>query len=200
MPNFSGILLLITIFPAAIIGIAMYLLQAISIYTLSTRCGLNKPYLAFVPVANYYQMGLLADQYERPVKIGKLRYALTPLAVLQCIAAILLMVYSFQFLSEVFAIIPSMETMAQGDMQVFWQAYIKYFMFFSVYFLLAIPSMILTYVALYKIYKMVNPANAALLLILSIFVGGSSVVILFISRNKPLIFPNEQQIWQQNNL
>lgn len=194
--SFSGLFLLIVMVPSIALSLAIYIFQAVGIYTISKRCGLNKSYLAFIPIANYYQIGLLADQYERPAKIGKLRYSLTPLAALQMIGALFALIFLYRFLGDIFAIIPSSGIINEGDMQDIMMEYMPYILLMSLYSFISIPTMVLYCIALYKIYKITNPANAVLFLLLSIFVTGSQAVILFISRNKPLVFPNEQQRWQ----
>ena len=49
-------------------AVAVYVLQSLSIYTIAKRRGIQKPALAWVPVANVWLLGSISDQYRYVVK------------------------------------------------------------------------------------------------------------------------------------
>ena len=65
-----GALLLILAFYGILIlgGIALYVLQALGLYTLAQRRGIRKSWMAWVPVLNLWTLGSLSDQYRYVVR------------------------------------------------------------------------------------------------------------------------------------
>lgn len=49
------------------LGIVAYVLQALALYTIAKRRGLNKPWLAWVPVVNVWTLGAVSDHYQSVV-------------------------------------------------------------------------------------------------------------------------------------
>jgi hypothetical protein len=54
--------------PSGLFSIAAYILTALAIYRISVRRGLNNPWLAWIPVINWWLLGSLSDQYQYIVK------------------------------------------------------------------------------------------------------------------------------------
>lgn len=54
--------------PSTIFSIAVYVLTALALYTIAKRRGLNKPWLAWIPVVSCWILGSLSDQYRYVVK------------------------------------------------------------------------------------------------------------------------------------
>jgi len=160
---------------------------------MSKTCGLAKPHRAFIPFANIYQLGLLADQYERPTKIGKSRVWLLVLSIIGFIITVVYEVGAFGFMIDMFENIQTMFN-SMDTMDTIPQDVLENNLIFSavsmLYSFIVLPYAILKYIALYKIYKMTDSKNAVLFIILSIFVGASSVL-LFILRKKPIVFKNQ---------
>ena len=50
---------------SAVIGIAIYLLESISVYKMAKSAEIKNPWLAFVPVANDWVFGTLAEKYKK---------------------------------------------------------------------------------------------------------------------------------------
>ena len=59
---------LLTGIPSLLLGIASYVLTALALYVIARRRGLNKPWLAWIPVVNCWILGSLSDQYHYVVK------------------------------------------------------------------------------------------------------------------------------------
>ena len=65
-----GALLLILAFYGIVIlgGIALYVLQALGLYTLAQRRGIRKSWFAWIPVLSLWTLGSLSDQYRYVVR------------------------------------------------------------------------------------------------------------------------------------
>jgi hypothetical protein len=63
-----GILSAAILIPIILIGIGLYVLQAYGLYTMAKRRGVENAWLAFIPVANLYIIGLLVGE----VQVGSL--------------------------------------------------------------------------------------------------------------------------------
>ena len=59
---------LISGIPTGLFGIAAYVLTALAVSAISRRRGLEKAWLAWVPVVNCWLLGSLSDQYRYVVK------------------------------------------------------------------------------------------------------------------------------------
>lgn len=61
-----GMFLLLMLFYLSIFGlsIASYVMQALSLYTLADRRQIKNPWMAWIPYANYWLLGCLADDYD----------------------------------------------------------------------------------------------------------------------------------------
>ncbi len=173
----------ILLFFVLVVGLVFYVFESIGLYTLAKRRGLQYPGLAWVPVANMWILGSLADNYMNVTELRetKSRYILLSLEIIRMVIAIPMVV---------FAVISSLETIvailderyyAAGDyvFNIFWILGLSFL--FSV---LSITLMVFLYISLYRIFKSCQPSNAVLYLILSILVGSSLPFILFAIRNK----------------
>ena len=54
--------------PTGLFSIAAYVLTSLAIYTVARRRGLNNPWLAWIPIINWWLLGSLSDQYQYVVK------------------------------------------------------------------------------------------------------------------------------------
>lgn len=70
-----GIIFAVVLYTAvmAAVCLALYILRAIGIYKMSKTAGVEYPWLSFIPVANSFTLGRLAERYhknpiEKPAK------------------------------------------------------------------------------------------------------------------------------------
>ena len=63
-----GIILL----TALLFGLLTYILSSVGLYTIAKRRGIENPWMAWIPMANYWTMGCISDQYQYVVN-GKVR-------------------------------------------------------------------------------------------------------------------------------
>ena len=53
------------------LSIASYVLQAIALQSIAKRRGFSKPWLSWIPVANIWLLGAIADEYDSRAGISK---------------------------------------------------------------------------------------------------------------------------------
>ena len=167
--------------PTGLFGIAAYILTALAIYTISRRRGLNKPWLAWIPVINCWLLGSLSDQYQYVVKgeNKNKRKWLIGLSILQwvlgLISVILILVtVGFLIADNVFDVAGHIVGMLGLVMPLI---------------AIAITLCVIRYMALYDVYRSLDPSNAVLYLVLSILFSPTEPFFLFFNREKDLGMP-----------
>lgn len=157
-------LILFTSLVALAVGGAIYLLQAFGLYRMAQNLGLPSPWMAFVPIASSYLLGLVAERDSEGRRT--LKYSLILL-----ITQIATAVFSGGYFLALLAFRLS------GNWGIF-------VMFYLIYGSLSIASSVFYYIALYRVYKLYDPDNAPIFIILSIFFSISVPILLFILRNR----------------
>lgn len=185
---------LLTGIPSVLFWIADYVLTALALYSIACRRGLSKPWLAWIPVVNCWILGSLSDQYRYVVKGENkskrkvmliLRLICLVIGVMVMILAVGLLVQMFSGLSGSFHM-DRMMRMIMGP---------------AVGILglclplcgLGIAYSIVRYMALYDLYKSMDPNNCVVFLVLSILLGVTEPFFLFFSRDKDDGMPPRRQ-------
>ena len=175
---FSGV-------PTTLIGIATYVLSALGLYTIAKRRGLNHPWLAWIPVASAWIVGSLSDQYRYVVN-GENKSKRKVLLTLNIITAVLSAVII------VCAIVAVAQAIVGVAGNVSEDAMLSMILgpVLSVAGLalplagVAIAYAVIYYMALYDIFKSLDPNNCVLFLVLSIVFSVTEPFFLFFNRNK----------------
>lgn len=184
--RFTTLLALISCIPSGLFSIAMYVLTALSLYTIATRRGIRKAWLAWVPVLNCWILGSLSDQYRYVVR-GQIKNKRKILLILNLLKAVL----TTTLVSMAAVVIWTMFTEATG------------FFMGSVLSLLGLllplgavylAYCIFYYMALYDLYASVDPENHVLFLVLSIFFSVTKSFFLFFSREKDNGMPPRREM------
>ena len=183
----SGLLALI---PSTLFSVAVYVLTALSLYTIARRRGLNKPWLAWVPVVTCWLLGSLSVQYRYVVK-GENRSKRKSLLVLSILSTVLSVTIG------ILAVALAVQTVSGTIHNVHEEYLLQMIMGPLVSILgLCLPLLgvviayaIIRYMALYDVYKSVDPANCVLYLVLSILVSPTEPFFLFFNRNKDTGMP-----------
>ena len=143
------------VFLIAIIGIVLYVFASFSLYTAAKNRGVQNPWLAWIPVGNFWIAGKLLDYYfareGKTVFGGKVGFAL--IAVCAAGGGVVLSSFPNSFLSGL------------GT-------------------LCYIAAAVIFYIMLYKFYNSVAPDKAVLFLVLSIIFSVAMPFIFFSQRNK----------------
>ena len=176
--------------PSVLFGVAVYVLTALSLYTIAQRRGLSRPWLAWIPVVSSWILGSLSDQYRYVVK-GENRSKRKFLLVMSILSAVLSTVVC------VMCVVVAVQAVF-GVMQGFQEDYLVRMVMEYVVSLLGlllvqlgvmIAYAVIRYMALYDVYKSLDPANSVLYLVLSILVSTTEPFFLFFNRNKDTGMP-----------
>ena len=184
--HFTTLLTLISCIPSGLFSIAMYVLTALSLYTIATRRGIRKAWLAWVPVLNCWILGSLSDQYRYVVR-GQIKNKRKILLILNLLKAVL----TTTLVSMAAFLIWTMFTEATGFFMgpvlsllglllPLGAVYLAYCIFY--------------YMALYDLYASVDPENHVLFLVLSIFFSVTKPFFLFFSREKDNGMPPRREM------
>ncbi len=183
---------LLTSVPSSLLGIVSYVLTSWAVYTIACRRGLRKPWLAWVPVANVWLLGSLSDQYQYVVRgrnTAKRKWLLS-LSILKCALTTAIVVLGIGVIFTAFTgYYHHNSSMAAGLMgQAIALAGVCLPLTGT-----AIAYAVIYYMALYDVYKSLDPANCALFLVLSIPFGFLKPFFLFFNRDKEAGMPPRRQ-------
>lgn len=181
-----GVFYFIMMMIALATSIGVYIMSAIGQYKMSQKCGVDKPWLAFIPVVNVYNLGKIAERYDdgKPT-VKKYSKILLGLNIATACSGIVMGV------GEIFLIIFT-ERLSSADDMYFGGAAIGGLLLFMLAALLccalAIVAAVFNYIALYRVYRIFAPDNAVLFLVLSIFVSISyPILMLVLSAKDPVL-------------
>ena len=169
-----------------LLAVASYVLTALALYTVARRRGLKYPWLAWIPVASCWLLGSLSDQYRYVVKGEH-----THRRVFLLCFRILTMLLTASLLGLVGTLcFQVFDSMMRQDvipdllwMQIFRQA--TSLLVVGLPLLgISIAYWVFRFMALYDVYKSMEPENAVLFLVLSILFRVTEPFFLFFSRNK----------------
>lgn len=174
--------------PGMLMSIASYVLSAVAIYTIARRRGLRKPWLAWVPVVNCWLLGSLSDQYHYVVKRENKskRKVLLVLNILSAVFSAVIAVLAVQALTTVFG--GSYRYEAELLRRV-WHPLMGILGLCLPLVGVGIAEAVIRYMALYDVYKSLDPANSVMYLVLSIVFRIPEPFFLFFNRNKDLGMP-----------
>ena len=166
------------------ISVAVYVLQALSLYTIAKRRGIQKPWLAWIPVGDMWIKGCISDQYQYVVK-GKVknkRKWLLGLNLAMWGTYVLFFVAFGSMMVDVISDTYGAEYFGVGGLLGMIVAFVAMMGF-------CIAIVVLQYMALYDLYRSCDPGNAVLFLVLSIFVSICHVIFPLVCRKKDLGMP-----------
>lgn len=181
---------LLTGIPSLLLGIASYVLTALALYVIARRRGLNKPWLAWIPVVNCWILGSLSDQYHYVVK-GENKCKRKVLLILNLINAVIgLMITILGTVLLVQIISGAAHGAGSAAMMEMVMGPLVGMMGLCLPLVgVAIAILIIRYMALYDLYKSMDPSNCVLFLVLSILVSVTEPFFLFFNRDKDLGMP-----------
>lgn len=184
---------LISGIPSGLFGIAAYILTALAIYRISCRRGLNNPWLAWIPVVNCWLLGSLSDQYQYVVK-GENKSKRKWLIVLNILKSVLMT------LVVILAVVTAGSLFADHPSEVIGLVVALLGLVVPLA-AVTIALCVIRYMALYDVYRSLDPANAVLYLVLSILFSPTEPFFLFFNREKDLGMPprKRQPVYEQEN-
>lgn len=171
---------------SAVIGIAIYLLESISVYKMAKSAEIKNPWLAFIPVANDWVFGTLAEKYKKKngtksARFGIILPVLEGIVLIETIALTIFTVISIKEITgyALDAVNTSSEMAPEQFMSLI-PVIILYFALMAV----AIAYAVVFFIALWRVYSSFDKPNATLYIVLSVIFTISVPIILFIIRNR----------------
>lgn len=177
---------LTTAIPSGLLNLAAYILSAYAISAIAGRRGIQKPWLAWVPVVNSWVIGSLSDQYQYLVK-GQNKSKRKVLLILNVLSLVLGLTIGVLAMVMVAGAV-----LAENDAQMMSGIMGPAMALLGLCVPLAgiaIAAAVIRYMAMYDIYRSSDPDNSVLYLVLSILVGITEPFFLFFNRNKDTGMP-----------
>ena len=185
---FAGIMLVYFAF-FSIIAVAMYLLQAFGLYGLAKGSGIEKPWRGFIPFANTFLFGKIAERYVKKdgKKSAKFGGLLLAFEILTAVFAVVCLLFAINVFSVLFAYL----AYDNGDTAIS-RAMVS--MIFSSLVLMgvSIAYVVIYYVALWRIFTAFDYNNATVYFVLSIFFSFLGPIFIFVLRNKQHVFDTRE--------
>ncbi len=185
---------LVTGIPSGLLGLASYILTALALYTLADRRGLNKPWLAWIPVVNCWILGSLSDQYQYVVR-GENKSKRKWLLGLNIVMSLITLLLTVMGIVLVFSAINT-GFYAGFEEALFGQIMGPLVAIVGLCLPLAgvgIAYAVLYFMALYDVYKSMDPSNCVLFLVLSVLFNVTEPFFLFFNRQKDKGMPPRRQ-------
>lgn len=171
---------------SAVIGIAIYLLESISVYKMAKSAEIKNPWLAFIPVANDWVFGTLAEKYKKKngTKSARFGIILPVLEGIVLIEAIALTIFTVISIKEITGYaLDAVNTSAEMAPEQFMSLIPVIILYFAL-MAVAIAYAVVFFIALWRVYSSFDKSNATLYIVLSVIFTISVPIILFIIRNR----------------
>lgn len=187
--------------PSGLFGLATYILTSLALYTAAQRRGLNRPWLAWIPVVNCWIIGSLSDQYRYVVK-GEIKSKRKVLLTLNILMSVLTIAVVGVSVAMVVSIAGGAMSGGISERQMMETVLGPALGIVGLSLPLAgisIAFAVIRYMALYDIYRSMDPVNCVLFTVLSILFGVTEPFFLFFNRNKDLGMPprREETVYQE---
>lgn len=180
----------ITIIFSLIAAVAFHVLQGFALKRMAKGLGISRDWLAFVPIANMYFLGLVAEKYMvGGKKIPKYSKILYLLLIVEVFLTLLFLILTLSFL---ILMLKNIETAINNNQQLTPDMFSNFVPVIVVYFILLAISIVYNVyknIALWRIYGMYihNKKYEVAFLILSIICTFASSLILFsFSKRQPV--------------
>lgn len=171
---------------SAVIGIAIYLLESISVYKMAKSAEIKNPWLAFIPVANDWVFGTLAEKYKKKngTKSARFSIILPVLEGIVLIETIALTIFTVISVKEITGYaLDAVNTSAEMAPEQFMSLIPVIILYFAL-MAVAIAYAVVFFIALWRVYYSFDKSNATLYIVLSVIFTISVPIILFIIRNR----------------
>lgn len=169
------------------VAVALYIFQALGLYTIAVRRGIRNPWLAWLPVTDMWLLGSISDQYRYVFhgQIRNRRKVLLGLCIAVGVMTLVLYISYIAVVTKLILQIPVMITMApQKVMGSLAASALGAVGVGVVMWVLAVVAAVFQYVCIFDLYASCTPNNKVLFLVLSILFPVVMPILLFVCRNK----------------
>lgn len=164
------------------VAVALYVFHGLGLMGMAKTCNLRHPWMGFVPYANVYLMGELAECAAQP---GKKRIPWRHLALGgQLLYTALMIVWEVMYGFKVFSLAARAGEVSDYDML---KLLGRSFAFLAVVMLVGMAFSVLLYIIYWKIFNLFDAKHALLYLLLSIFVSAAPVIFFLLRKRQPAV-------------
>ncbi len=181
---------LIQLIVSPLFSIALYVLSSLGLYTIAQRRGLNSPWLAWIPVARVWLLGSLSDQYRYVTRrqTSSRRKILLVLDLISLVLKVIIVVCLISLVGQAIAAVVAFYSEEQLLSTLF-STLIGLLGLLVPLAAVSIAYTIIRFMALYDVYKSLDPSNCTLFLVLSILFPVTEPFFLLCNRKKDLGMP-----------
>ncbi len=180
---------------ALLISLGIHFIQAYGLFRMAKSCGLERPWLAWIPVANNYTIGAVAKcnavkQRKKPMAYDKILLGLSLASVVTMILMILILISMMTsmiaglpegYYSEEFIMNPSVGDATEEILMV---SILGFVLVYLACLAVSITYTVFWYIALWQVFKLFDEKNAVVYLVLSLLVNIAVPIIFIILGNK----------------
>lgn len=176
------------------LSIAVYVFRSLGVYTIAKRRALKNPWMAWVPVVDYWLLGSISDQYQYVVKgrVKNKRKALLVLNIILWACVIAIYVLLGVMLVQAFTL-ESLPSVDHTDLFSILGPTTAMMGISLVMSGISIAVMVIRYIALYDLFYSCDPDSSIAYLLLSIFLSVAQPLFLFLCRKKDEGMPPRKQ-------
>lgn len=173
-----GVVLLILLV-SLLVGLVFYVLQSAGFYTIAKRRGIKNPWLAWIPIGNYWIIGSISDQY-RYVSRGEVKNKRKLLLILSLASLVVGLVFGI-----IIGVLNGLLVVGSGNSQGMLATMAAVNVARTLISGLAgVLLVVFQYMALYDIYASCAPENKVLFLVLSIIFNITIPFFVFCNRKR----------------
>ena len=193
MEEFGALVTIIDLITSSIsflLSVGTYVLTALGLYTIAQRRGINKPWLAWIPVVNVWTLGCISDQYRYVVK-GEVKNKRKTLLGLNIASVVLSIVMVIVVIVQVVSAAMDIGMAGYASEQEVFGVLGKFILTVALVsipgMVIAVTGFVISSIALYDVYRSCDPENSTLYLVLSLIPGINSItkpLFLFLCRNQ----------------
>lgn len=176
---------------AAVLAFAVvcYVLEGKSLSAIARRRGIEKPWLAWVPVGSAWLLGSISDQY-RYVTYGQVRSRRKLLTWLTAtLYGVMTVLFVLLGVWMVFSVIAAINATEEAFLITLLGGMIGLYLFLFLFVGIAAVTSVFQFMAYYDLFRSCDPKKSLVFLLVSIFVSYPLPFFVYSCRNKDLGMP-----------
>jgi hypothetical protein len=184
-------MLLFLALDAAVLAFAVvcYVLEGKSLSAIARRRGIEKPWLAWVPVGSSWLLGSISDQY-RYVTYGQVRSRRKLLTWLTAtLYGVMTVLFVLLGVWMVFSMIAAINATEEAFLITLLGGMIGLYLFLFLFVGIAAVTSVFQFMAYYDLFRSCDPKKSLVFLLVSIFVSYPLPFFVYSCRNKDLGMP-----------
>lgn len=182
----------------AIVSVVLFIVLGFALYSMSKKLKLSKPWISFIPFAQVFNLGRIAEKYIKPNGKKNSRYSMI-LLILSILEIALFICFFIFFFFAVYTSFNEINKAIENDIPLTIGMFSSFIPCIVIWFINITISIIYTvyyYIALWRIYYIFNQNVADIYLVISIFFSFlAPIFAIVISRNIPYFEKNNNQ-WE----